>query len=155
MRGKIGRGKNQCRDMVDGLKRSAKHLKSGWKQNYLQIFQTCLKVFCLTSRRSLTDYLKKTSGSVSSDIQSPRFNKHARYPSTDCVSVQKRMAESRVTLRGDIPNRWRSVSSDIRKKWKVKHESPVGCFIQYPATSWNLQNTSGSVSTDIKTQRSF
>ena len=47
-----------------------------------------------TSRRSLTDYLKKTSGSVSFDIQSPRFNKHARNPSTVTACVQKRMAES-------------------------------------------------------------
>ena len=83
--------------MVDGLKGFAKHLKR--KQNYLQTFQTCLKVFCLTSRRSLTDYLRKTSGSVSFDIQSPRFNKHARYPSTVTACVQKRMAESRVIFR--------------------------------------------------------
>ena len=64
-------------------------------------------MFCLTSRRSLTDYLKKTSGSVSFDIQSPRFNKHARYPSTDCVcsKTDGRISCDIQTLRGDIPNR--------------------------------------------------
>ena len=47
----------------------------------------------------MTDYLKKTSGSVSFDIQSPRFNKHARYPGNVTACVQKRMAESRVISR--------------------------------------------------------
>ena len=43
----------------------------------------------------MTDYLKKTSGSVSFDIQSPRFKKkNAGNPSTVTACVQKRMAES-------------------------------------------------------------
>ena len=61
-------------------------------------------------------------------------NTHDILALTACV--QKRMAESRVTLRGDIPNRWRSFSSDIRKKWKVRHESPVGVFHPISGHQW-------------------
>ena len=55
----------------------------------------------LSDIETLIDRLSKEdeSGSVSFDIQSPRFNKHARYPSTVTACVQKRMAESRVISR--------------------------------------------------------
>ena len=125
-------------------------LQNIWKENktnYLQIFETCLKVFCLTSRRSLTDYLKKTSGSVSFDIQSPRFNKHARYPSTVTACVQKRMAESRVISRlseviYQTDEGAFSLISGQNEKWNTNHQWE--CFIQYPAaSSGNIQTRVG------------
>ena len=54
----------------------------------------------LSDIETLIDRLsKEDEWECSFDIQSPRFNKHARYPSTVTACVQKRMAESRVISR--------------------------------------------------------
>ena len=74
---------------------------------------------------------------------------------TTCV--QKRMAESRVICRlSEVIYQtdegvFRLISG--HEKWDTNHQWE--CFIQYPATSGNIQSTSGSVSTDIKTQLKF